>query len=210
MAAVLACGKGAALTCLSAAELRGTSRWPIGPISVLTRTAHKPAGIDVHRCNRLDPRDVTTFNGIPVTTVARMLVDLSATMTPHQLAWIIHEALHRKCFNLAATRRAMARADGRRGLKNLERAIELHLSGSAGTRSAAEDAYLETLEDTDVVFVNTTVEVDILRPDGSVVEIDGPGHERPATRREDAERDARLERAGFTVQRLPLRRPQAG
>ena len=41
-----------------------------------------------------------------------------------------------------AVRDAMTRAHGRRKLGVLERAIELHRMGSAGTRSCAEDAFL--------------------------------------------------------------------
>jgi len=36
-----------------------------------------------------------------------------------------------------------------------------------------------------------------------VVEIDGPGHERPRTRNEDEHRDAALRRAGTAVVRIP-------
>ena len=107
----------------------------------------------------------------------------------------------------------MARANGRRNLKRLERAIELHLSGSAGTRSAGEDAFLASLpeHERDTAVVNTKIEVDVHWPErGLVVEVDGPGHARPATRREDVERDARLRRAGLAVRRVPSRRRPGG
>ena len=90
----------------------------------------------------LDPRDVTTHNGIPVTTVHRTLVDLADDLTPHQLANVIHEAAYRGRFVEAAVRDAMGRVFGRRKLHVLERAIELHHAGSAGTKSAGEDAFL--------------------------------------------------------------------
>jgi very-short-patch-repair endonuclease len=35
-----------------------------------------------------------------------------------------------------------------------------------------------------------------------VIEIDGPGHDRPRTRREDEARDATLTAAGYAVLRL--------
>ena len=50
------------------------------------------AGVRVHRCNRLDPRDVTVRNGIPVTTVARTIVDLAEILTAEQLANVMYEA----------------------------------------------------------------------------------------------------------------------
>ena len=36
-----------------------------------------------------------------------------------------------------------------------------------------------------------------------IVEVDGPGHTRPRTRREDARRDARLRAAGHRIVRIP-------
>ena len=100
---------------------------------------------------------MTVFRGIPVTTVARMLVDLSDVLTKFQLANVIYEAAYRKRFDLAATRRAMRRANGRRNLHVLEQAIELYLSGSAGTRSALEDAFLSLLQSAGIAepLVNT-------------------------------------------------------
>jgi very-short-patch-repair endonuclease len=101
----------------------------------------------------------------------------------------------------------MARSPGRR-LSVLERAIELHLSGSAGTRSAKEDAYLASLpaDQQRLVRVNTKLEVDFHWPEaGLVVEVDGHGHTRMPTRHEDAARDARLELADQTVHRIEAR-----
>ena len=47
-------------------------------------------------------------------------------------------------------------------------------------------------------------EVDLVWPKRNLcVEVDGPGHTRPRTRREDAERDARLRAAGYDVMRVP-------
>ena len=63
---------------------------------VLVPRRHRPVeGIVIHHCVGLDPRDVTVARGIPVTTVARMLVDLGAVLTAHQLCWVINEATFR-------------------------------------------------------------------------------------------------------------------
>jgi very-short-patch-repair endonuclease len=55
-------------------------------------------------------------------------------------------------------------------------------------------------------LVNTRVqdiEVDFLWPDSKlIVEVDGPGHQRPRTQREDAARDERLAAAGYRVKRV--------
>ncbi|RKQ86559.1 uncharacterized protein DUF559 [Solirubrobacter pauli] len=200
LAAVLASGANAALSHLSAAAHWKVSRWPVCLTSVVTVSKHAPDGVDVHRTTHLDARDVTVWRGIPVTNVARMLVDLTDVLTAHQLAYVIHEAEFRRIFSERATHAAMDRARGRRGLGKLKRALELHADGSAGTRSAKEDAFLEgqLVEP----LVNTRIEVDFHWPDEQrVVEVDGHGHRRQATRREDARRDAALRQRGWSVER---------
>ena len=39
----------------------------------------------MHRVRRLEPADVTVHDGIPVTTIARTLLDLAEVLQPHQL-----------------------------------------------------------------------------------------------------------------------------
>ena len=185
LAAVFAGGEGAVLGRLSAVTaIIDQRRFRSDVPEIVVPRRHRPIpGVVVHTCRRLDPRDVTTCRGIPVTTVARTLVDLTDNLTPHQLAFLIKEAAYWKRFDLAATRRAMQRANGRRHLRVLERAIDLYLSGSAGTRSPHE--------------------VDFHWPDRRLaVEIDGGGHERPTAHRRDARLDqARLE-AEYTLLRF--------
>jgi very-short-patch-repair endonuclease len=201
MAAILGAGDDAALSHLTAAECWRASRWPLRDIHVVSTHRRSLSGVRVHTVRTLDPRDVTYWNGIRVTTIARMLVDLTDVLTPHQLAYVIHEAEFRHRFDEQATRAAMGRARGRRNLHRLERALELHAQGSAGTRSANEDAFLaaQAVEP----LVNVKLEVDFHWPDDKhVVEVDGSGHRRAATRREDAQRDAALRAAGWTVERV--------
>ena len=208
MAAVLGAGPGAALSHLAAATLLQAWRRKPGPPAVVSPQRRRLGGIEVHTCRRLDPRDITVFRGIPVTTMARTLVDLTDTLSAEQLANVIHEAAFRNRFDLEATRAAMARANGRRHLGVLERALALHAGGSAGTRSDAEDAFLSMIRAAGAPepAVNRKVqdfEVDFHWPDQRlVVEIDGPGHQRPRTALADRTRDQRLEAAGYRVIRL--------
>lgn len=200
-AAILGAGDDAALSHLSVAEFWRTSRWPGRTIDVVSTRRRRLDGVEVHTVRALDERDVAVWNGIRVTTVARMLVDLSDVLTPHQLAYVMHEAAFRRIFDERAVRAAMARANGRRNLHRLDRALELRAQGSAGTRSAKEDAFLEAQNIEPLV--NTKIEVDFHWPEeGRVVEIDGHGHERLATRLEDDRRDAQLSARGWTTERL--------
>ncbi len=206
MAAVLACGEGAALAHLSSVMLFECSRWPMSEPHVLVPRRHRPIdGIVIHQCVGLDPRDVTVFKGIPTTTVARMLLDLSATHTEYQVAYVINRAAWRHRFDLDATLRARARAKGHPGTGVLARAIELYLAGSAGSRSDLEDQFLELVQGFPVPLVNMEFlgyEVDFRWPDHRLaVEVDG-NHTRPNDKRNDAGRDRVLREAGYTVVRF--------
>jgi very-short-patch-repair endonuclease len=213
LAAVLACGEGAALSHLSAAALWELHRHVAPHSDVVAPRRRRPAaGIQMHLCRRLDRRDVTAFRGIQVTTVARTLVDLSDVLDAHQLANIIHEAAFRKRFSVAATRAAMARANGRHNLAVLAAALEANAVGSAGTRSRVEEAFLalvrsggvaESLVNVHVRAGSRRIEVDFHWFDLRLcVETDGDGHRRPRTLREDELRDRALDAAGYQVLRF--------
>jgi predicted transcriptional regulator of viral defense system len=207
MAAVLAAGEGAALAGLSAAALWRISRFTTNEIFVLA-LGHKRRRTDfrLQTCRHLDPRDVTRHTGIPVTTVARTLVDLTDILTAPQIANVIHEAAYRKQFDAAAARTAMARANGRPNLARLEEALELNARGSAGTKSELEDRFLARVREDGLPEPEINVEVEGIEVDfrfgHRIVEIDGDGHRRPRTRAGDEQRDAALRAAGYEVVRL--------
>jgi very-short-patch-repair endonuclease len=88
MAAVLACGDGAALSHRSAAALWRflPSSHPATDVTVPGwggRRRHK--GIRLHRSASLTPRMTTLRDGIPVTTPARTLLDLRRCVSPTEL-----------------------------------------------------------------------------------------------------------------------------
>lgn len=96
LAAVLACGTGALLCGYPAAHLLGLLKGAPPAPEVLTATERRVAGVVTHRSRHEHPRGIT-WRGVPVTTVARTLVDLAATLTRDELARACHEAgvLHR-------------------------------------------------------------------------------------------------------------------
>jgi very-short-patch-repair endonuclease len=163
-------------------------------------------GVRVHTVRSLDPRDVTTHKGIPVTTVHRTIVDLADERSPHELANVIHEAAFLGRFVEAAIRDSMARANGRHNFDVLEEAIALYKHGSAGAKSRAELALI--LEASGLPEFHNNVHVEDIEVDfhwpelDLVVEIDGPGHGRPTTRREDKLKQRILEAAGYEVLRF--------
>jgi very-short-patch-repair endonuclease len=95
MAAVLACGDGAALSHRSAAALWGLLR-PRDRMVDVTVPARggrrKRAGIRLHRSSSMAPAAVTRRSGIPVTTPARTIDDLRRTAPPFALRRAIRQA----------------------------------------------------------------------------------------------------------------------
>ncbi len=77
------------------------------------RAAHgrrRRSGSIAGRCNR---EDITTIDGLPLTTVARTLVDLTATLTPHQTERVVHRAEHLRLLDTHSLDEQLARAQGR-------------------------------------------------------------------------------------------------
>jgi hypothetical protein len=202
LAAVLAAGDDTGLGHTSAAELFEARRWKTGELHVVSPRRRTVPGVHVHRTT-LHPLDIVVYRGIPVTNVARMLVDLTDVTDEHEILGIISEAAWRKRLDLDATRAAMARANGRRNLQALEAAIARYRRGEKGPKSRAELAFLRLVGG---ALSNAHVEgeeVDAHWPERRViVEVDGHGHRRPAQRRDDARRDAKLRAAGWTVIRV--------
>jgi very-short-patch-repair endonuclease len=119
----------------------------------------------------------------------------------------MYEAAHWGRLDLDAVRATAARLLGRHGLAVLEEAIEAHLKGSAGTKSDLEDAFHLLIRDrVPKPIANVKVlghEVDAFWPElRLVVEVDGPGHERPRAKRRDRRRDHERREAGYTVLRF--------
>jgi very-short-patch-repair endonuclease len=200
LAAVFAAGAGAALTSLNAAAFYVHTRFGGVGITVAVPTRRRSQGFKL--IVGLDPGDIRIRNEIPVVSFERMLMD--APLQAEQLAHLIHEGAYRRVFSAAATRRAIARTPGRHG--KLERAIQMHEAGSAGTRSDLEDRFMTLVRGAKLPepIVNTHVEgVEVdFRWGDYCVEVDGPGHLRPATRAADEAKQARLEAHGFTVVRF--------
>jgi very-short-patch-repair endonuclease len=93
LAAVLACGPGAALSHRAAAHLHGMRRYGGLPEVTVPRTgAPRRAGMHVHTSTTLTPDTVTRRHGIPVTTPERTLVDLADVVRPDDLARTVSAA----------------------------------------------------------------------------------------------------------------------
>jgi predicted transcriptional regulator of viral defense system len=212
MAAVLAGGPRAALSHRSAADL-----WDLrtGSTRVTITVPHPrravPAAVRVHRSRMLLPGDVTELHGIPVTTVARTLLDLAGVASARELARAVDAAERHDLFDLAAVDDVLARARGRRGAVALRDAIAAWRPRY--TRSELEDRFAALVEKAGLPPPQLNVlldgehaqhEVDAFWPaTWLVVELDSFAYHRTRRDRErDAARDADLELAGYRVVRL--------
>jgi very-short-patch-repair endonuclease len=90
LAAVLACGRGALLSGRAAAHVLGLIATPPSMPEVTAPTERRVPGIRTHRSR--SPVDGFLWRGIPVTTPARTLVDLSSVLAVSDLARACHEA----------------------------------------------------------------------------------------------------------------------
>jgi len=208
----MACGPRAALSHRSAADL-----WAIRPNATRLEVTvpHEGGGakgVDVHRTRMLDRQDFTVEEGIPVTSVARTLLDLSAVLRTPDLATAIDRAERSGLFDLRAVVDVLDRAKGRRGARALRRAIAAYEPSSQ--KSVLErrfKALLRTAPDIPTPLFNALVEgeqatheVDAFWPtDQLAVQLDGfEFHRTRRDRERDATSDANLQLAGRRVMRL--------
>ncbi|MDA0180033.1 type IV toxin-antitoxin system AbiEi family antitoxin domain-containing protein [Solirubrobacter phytolaccae] len=210
LAAVLAAGPGALLSHWAAAELHGLIKWRASFIDVVVPRKRQSSPGTRYRRATIHWRDRTDRDDIPVTSVARLLVDLTDVVrVPHEITAVIHQAAYNGAYSLLATQDARQRANGRRHVALLDEAIALYEAGSAGTRSRGEIHALALLDAQGLPrpIVNTTFlgeEVDFHWPHLKlIVELDGPPHTRPPSRRSDAERDELFRNAGYELIRVP-------
>jgi Transcriptional regulator, AbiEi antitoxin/Protein of unknown function (DUF559) len=209
IAAVMACGRGAVLSHLDAAVLWKIYATKGSTIHVTTtdRSARRIPGVKVHRARRLDPADVTKKDAIPVTTVARTLVDLTDLLPSDRILRAMREAEYLKLLDTDTLIAAVQRANGRKHLNELRKAIERHRPGQI-VREELEHRFLELVYEAGLpepetnVKVKTwrrTYDVDCLwREAGVAVELDGrSAHARAAAFEEDRARDAALTATGL-------------
>jgi very-short-patch-repair endonuclease len=92
LAAVLACGDGALLSGRAAGHLLGILKGGAPAPEVTAPTERRVKGIKTRRSRGIGSDDATSWRRIPVTTVARTLVDLAASLAADELARACHEA----------------------------------------------------------------------------------------------------------------------
>jgi len=87
------------------------------------RPLEPPPGVVVHHVPKLHPDDVTIVDGIPVTTVARTLIDLAETLPHRELRACWVRAREQGLLDGQAVRAARARVEWRPSLELVDRLI---------------------------------------------------------------------------------------
>ena len=210
LAAVLALGDLALASHITAAAIWGIRQTTYGLIHVtVPGTARDRAGIRVHR-RVLSDEDRAEHDGIPVTSLARTLVDLGDVVPAVQVRNAFVRAEQLRLVDMRAIDDALARAGRFRGSATLREVLRVHDPRWERTRSNLELAFLDLATEFAVPppEVNAWIEdaflVDALwRPQRLVVEVDSRRfHDTPTGRRDDARRDHALRALGYRVLRV--------
>jgi very-short-patch-repair endonuclease len=209
-AALLACGERAFLSHLTAAFIWGLrKRHPVDvEVSVVGRYRASSKGIRVHRIGEIERQEVRHEEGLWVSSPARAVLEIAATLSPREVAAAIDEGLAKKVLKRRELDDVLARHRGRRGAGRLASV----LAGGAGrviTRSQAERAFLKLINDARLPHpeVNQPFgrwELDFVWPAHRlVVEIDGYDfHSGPRAFHRDHEKDLAVHDAGLGLLRF--------
>lgn len=208
MAAVLACGNGAALSHRSAAALWGigTEERRVVDISVTRRCELRRPGLRIRGRPTLAGEEIVSRDGIPVTSPVQTLVDIATDLTPLAVERAVNEADKHGLTDPETLRGALRDHAGEPGAPLLRHLLDkrtFRLSDSdleIFFRPIAAAAKLPPPLSKQTI---NGFEVDFFWPDlGLIVETDGLRYHRtPASQARDARRDRAHVLAGMT----PLR-----
>jgi very-short-patch-repair endonuclease/predicted transcriptional regulator of viral defense system len=228
MAAVLACsgGRGAAAAGAFVSHHDAGRTWSFWradrrqpgnqPVHVLVPglARGRRTGIRAHRVDSLAVDETTRFDGIPITTPARTLLDLAACLPPREVERLVAYADRESLLTLEALAHLLDRRARHRGAVVL-RSVLSRPAGPQLTRSEAELRLLELIRQARLPEPQANVriegfEVDFLwRSQQLVVEVDGFTYHSSASAFErDRRRDTAITAAGFRVMRVSWRQIQ--
>ena len=216
MAAVLAGGEGAVLSHRSAAALWGlipdSGLWP--EITTPTSRRSRP-GITIYSSS-LPADEVGENRGIPVTTVARTVLDVAGELERHRLAQAIDKAEIRRLGDRVPLTALVERYSGRRGVANLRTILAEGRIGLDVTKEELEFRFATFIEKFDLprpevnaplLAGGVPIEVDCLwRDQRLIVELDSRTfHDTSTAFERDRARDRALMADGWRVIRITWR-----
>ena len=209
-AAVLACGDGAVLSHLSAADAWDIRSSAAGTIHVTVGPGgrRKRSGIRVHRNGPLPGDEVTERDGLPITTPARTLLDLPAGgIRGRSLENALDRAQRLRLLDFADLHRLLARYPRRPGTPSLKAVLARYRPGDTRSELEALVAELCDAHGLPRPQENCVIEGkvrDFHWPRARlVVEADSYAwHRSPSALSDDRERDVTLTLAGYRTLRF--------
>lgn len=220
LAVCLWAGDGAAVSHLTAARLYGLEGVPAPrrseaiEITVPFGQRRRAPGCRFHQSRGFDKADRAIVDAIPVTTLARTLVDLSMTLDDERLAVALDSGLARSpAADIRRLRREVRRlqTQGRAGPRALTRLLELRAPGANALDSALERRFRGALLATDlpkpaehydvVDGGRHLAELDFAYPDARLgIQLQGASvHRRYSKWQRDQEQLSELAAAGWRV-----------
>jgi predicted transcriptional regulator of viral defense system len=211
VAAVLACGPGAALS-----HRAGGAHWQLirdrGWCEVTVPVERRSRrGITVYQA-ALPPDEITVHRGITVTTVPRTLFDLAAVLSARQLERAINEAEVLRLWDGLSLDQLLERYPRRRGNRAVRAALDGRRAGLTVTKSDLEEMFVALIDSAGIPRpeINAIVEgleVDaVFRAARLAVELDSREyHDTPSAFERDRERDRTLHVAGWRPIRITHR-----
>lgn len=214
LAAVLACGNGALASHATAGAI-----WGLRPDGgrvrhvLTTGTGRSRPGIRVHHAADLDDADRGHHAGIPVTSLARTLIDLGDVVAASQVRSAFVRAEQARILDVRALEAALTRATRRRGPTLIRELLRGYDPRWQATRSELELMMLDLLSahhlpapEVNAWLANHYMVDFLWRRERLVVETDGAAfHAGERAQRSDARRDHGLSRLGFRVARFGYR-----
>lgn len=179
-------------------------------VTVRSRSARRRPGIRIHRPRTLPSDEVTTLNGLPITTPARTLLDLAAIgVRDRRLEAALDHAERVLRTDWAEVALVVERHPRRRGTPALRAVLAGYAPGTVETLSVLEEIVLELCDRAGIPrpTVNAVIEGrrrDFVWADRRVVvEADSYAwHRSPSALDDDRARDVELTLAGWTVLRF--------
>ncbi|MEA2466001.1 MAG: hypothetical protein QOJ57_127 [Thermoleophilaceae bacterium] len=214
MAAVLACPEGTLLSHGDAGALWNLIAVPGSRphVTVPSAGTRRRSGLVVHETARFEPEESAVRDAIPVTSVARTLLDV-AESEPNRLPRVWDAAERLRLLDVRAVERTCERGHGRRGLKHLLPLVKDRTRVVGDTRRELEARFFELCRRCGLPLpsCNVLVEgflVDALWPGQRlIVELDSwEFHRERRAFEDDRTRDAALMAAGYRVVRITWRR----
>ena len=210
VAGVLAFGAEAVASHITAAAIwliRQTSSATIH-VTVPSSSRSRP-GLRVHRA-ALTAADCAVVDGVPVTSLARTLVDLGSVVSAVQLRNAFVRAEQLRLVDMGAIEAVLAHQGRAPGAVALRGVLRVYNPRWEDARSVLELAFMDLvstygLPEPEInAWIESRFLVDALwRQQRLVVEVDGRTfHGTPSGRRDDARRDSALRSRGYRVVRL--------